>query len=171
MGKPYFIRVTEQSPTMFWINNPTRKQAEKAIANGALGCTNNPSYTQKMIDHPDEKEYALRLLDESIRECGDDWETAEIFQRKMVKPVSDMFMPMFKQSNGQHGYVSIQGDPIHEEDPQVIIDEGRKNRQMSPNIMIKIPATRAGLEAMGVLIEENTPLNATEIMATSPMPA
>jgi transaldolase len=35
---------------------------------------------------------------------------------------------------------------------------------MSPNIMIKIPATEAGLEAMGVLIEENTPLNATEVM-------
>jgi transaldolase len=33
--------------------------------------------------------------------------------------------------------------------------------------MIKIPATEAGLEAMGVLIEENTPLNATEIMGLS----
>jgi transaldolase len=33
--------------------------------------------------------------------------------------------------------------------------------------MIKIPATKAGLEAMGVLIEENTPLNATEIMGLS----
>ncbi len=49
----------------------------------------------------------------------------------------------------------------------MIIDEGRKNRRMSPNIMIKIPATKAGLEAMGVLIEENTPLNATEIMGLS----
>ena len=73
-------------------------------------------------------------------------------------------MTVYERTNGRHGYVSIQGDPIHEEDPQVIIDEGRKNRAMSPNIMIKIPATKAGLEAMGVLIEENTPLNATEVM-------
>ena len=65
--KPYFMRVSEQSPTMFWINNPTRRQAEMAIANGALGCTNNPSYTQKMIDHPEEGAYALGVLDESIR--------------------------------------------------------------------------------------------------------
>jgi len=38
---------------------------------------------------------------------------------------------------------------------------------MSPNIMIKIPATAAGLEAMETLIEENTPLNATEVMGLS----
>ncbi len=99
--KPYFIRVTEQTPTMFWINNPTRKQAEMAILNGALGCTNNPSYSQKMIDHSEEGKYALNLLDESIRESRDVLEVVEIFQRKLVKPVSDLFMPMFERSHGQ----------------------------------------------------------------------
>jgi len=48
MSKTYFQRVTEQTPTMFWINNPTSEQADWALENGALGCTNNPSYTQKM---------------------------------------------------------------------------------------------------------------------------
>ncbi len=167
MEKPYFIRVTEQSPTMFWINNPTCKQAEKAIANGALGCTNNPSYTQKMVDHPDEKEHALKLLDESIRECGDDWETAEIFQRKMVKPVSDMFMPMFRQSNGQHGYVSIQGDPINEDDPEAVIRGARANRQLAPNICCKIPTTIPGLKAMETMVAEGIPINATEIFGVN----
>ena len=54
MQEPYFIRVAKQSPTEFWINNPTRAQADLAIANGATGCTNNPSYSQKMVDHPTE---------------------------------------------------------------------------------------------------------------------
>ena len=48
MSKTYFQRVTEQTSTMFWINNPTSEQADWALENGALGCTNNPSYTQKM---------------------------------------------------------------------------------------------------------------------------
>lgn len=111
--KPYFVRVMEQSPTMFWINNPTRRQADLALENGALGCTNNPSYTQKMIDHPEEGQYALKLLDDAIRECDDDWETAEIFQRKMVAPIANKFLPLFEKTNGKHGYVSIQGDPIN----------------------------------------------------------
>lgn len=165
--KPYFIRVTEQSPTMFWINNPTRRQAHLALEHGALGCTNNPSYTQKMIDHPEEGEYALKLLDEAIRECDDDWETAELFQRKMVKPVAEKFMPLYEKSNGQHGYVSIQGDPINEDDPDAVIRGARANRKVSPNICCKIPTTIPGLKAMETMVAEGIPINATEIFGVS----
>ncbi len=167
MNKPYFVRVTEQSPTMFWINNPTRKHADMALEHGALGCTNNPSYTQKMIDHPEEGEYALNLLDESIRECDDDWETAEIFQRKMVKPIAEKFMPLFEKSNGQHGYVSIQGDPINENDPDAVIRGARANRVVAPNICCKIPTTTSGMKAMETMVTEDIPINATEIFGVS----
>ena len=150
--KPYFIRVTEQSPTMFWINNPTRRQADLALEHGALGCTNNPSYTQKMLDHPDEHEYALKFLDESIAETDNDWEAAEIFQRKMVKPIAEKFMPLYEKSGGQHGYVSIQGDPINEDDPDVVIRDAFVNRKVSPNICCKIPTTTSGLKAIETMI-------------------
>jgi len=152
---------------MFWINNPTRKQADWALEHGALGCTNNPSYTQKMIDHPDETEYALKLLDESIRECKDDWETAEIFQRKMVQPIADKFMPLYEKSRGQHGYVSIQGDPINEDDPDAVIRGARSNREVAPNICCKIPTTLSGLKAMETMVAEDIPINATEIFGVS----
>lgn len=165
--KSYFIRVSEQTPTMFWINNPTRRQADMALEHGALGCTNNPSYTQKMLDHPEEKEYATRLLDESIRENKNDWETAEIFQRKMVKPIAEKFMPLFKMSGGQHGYVSIQGDPINEDDENIVIRDAYANSKLSPNICCKIPTTVSGLKAMETMIMENIPINATEIFGVS----
>ena len=48
----YFQRVIHQTPTEFWINNPTRAQVDLAISLEASGCTNNPSYSQKMVDHP-----------------------------------------------------------------------------------------------------------------------
>jgi transaldolase len=167
MKQGYFHRVAALTPTKMWINNVTPEEAEWAIAAGALGCTQNPSYTWKMLTHETGKAGALALLDETLKETKDDNEVECILQRKLVRRVAEKFMPVYERTNGRHGYVSIQGDPIHEEDPRVIIDEGRKNRAMSPNIMIKIPATKAGLEAMGVLIEENTPLNATEIMGLS----
>lgn len=167
MSKPYFIRVIEQSPTMFWINNPTRKQADMAIEHGALGCTNNPSYTQKMLDHPDEKVYAGIMLDEALQESENDWEAVEVFQRKMVKPIADKFMPLFEKSGGQHGYVSIQGDPINEDDPAVVIRDAFANRKISPNICCKIPITTSGIEAMEVMVEEDIPINATEIFGVS----
>lgn len=169
MKESYFHRVTSQSPTQFWINNPTREQCDWAITEGALGCTNNPSYSQKMFDHPDESAYASGILDEVLREFKDDDEAVEVFQRRLVKPIADKFMPIFQHTSRQHGYVSIQGDPIREDDPNVVIADARENRKLSPNICCKIPTTTAGLKAMGVLVAENVPLNATEIFGISQM--
>jgi transaldolase len=163
MQEPYFIRVAKQTPTEFWINNPTRDQADLAITNGATGCTNNPSYSQKMVDHPTEGAYALKLLDEAIKESPSDDEAIAIFQRKLVKPISDRFLPIFKKSNEQQGFVSIQGDPIREDDPDVVIREALENRKLAPNICCKIPTTYSGLQAMEYLVGKDVPLNATEI--------
>jgi transaldolase len=163
MQEPYFIRIAKQTPTEFWINNPTREQVDLSIANGATGCTNNPSFSQKMVDHLTERTYSLKLLDEAIRESPSDDEAIAIFQRKLVKPISDKFLPIFKNSKEQQGYVSIQGDPIREDDPDVVIREALENRKLAPNICCKIPTTHSGLVAMEYLVSKDVPLNATEI--------
>jgi len=165
--QPYFLRVAAQSPTEFWINNPTREHADLAIANGASGCTNNPSYTQKMVDHPKEGPGALRILDDVIRESDNDDEVAAIFQRRLVGPIAESFMPIYTQHSGDRGFVSIQGDPIHEDDPDVVIREALENRKVAPNICCKIPTTKSGLAAMEYLVEQDIPMNATEIFGIS----
>lgn len=169
MKESYFIRVSKQTPTKFWINNPTRRQAALAIDHGAVGCTCNPSYTQKMVDHPEEGGYALNLLDDAILETGEDNYAAEALQRKLVAPIAGCFLPLFKKSSGVDGYVSIQGDPIDEEDPEEVLRQARENRTVSENICCKIPTTASGLKAMEALVEENTALNATEIFGVSQM--
>jgi len=161
----YFLRVARQTPTEFWINNPTRDQTDLAISNGASGCTNNPSYGQKMVDHPIEGDYARKTLEETIRAVETESQVIAEFQRRLVKPIADKFLPLFKSTAGRKGFVSIQGDPIHEEDPDVIIREALENRLVSPNICCKIPTTEAGLKAMEYLISKDVPLNATEIFA------
>lgn len=167
MKNDYFKRVFELTGTKFWINNVTREEARIAIESGATGCTQNPSYTLKMLNHPAESEFVRALMKEAIRESDNDNEVVCILQRKLVKGISDIFLPLHQRSNGKYGYVSIQGDPINEEDPEVILREGRLNRGMNPNVMIKIPATKAGLQAMEILIAEETPINATEVMGLS----
>ncbi len=169
MKNGYFHRVSALTPTKMWINNVTKEEADLAMDAGALGCTQNPSYTWKMLNHPDYKEFSMKLLRETLNETDDDNEVECILQRKLVKEIGEKFMKVYNATDGKHGYVSIQGDPIHEDDPQVIIDEARKNREMGPNIMIKIPATAAGIKAMDTLIKENTPINATEVMGVSQM--
>src|SRR5579859_29208 len=159
----YFRRVARQTPTQFWINNPTRAQADLAIAQGATGCTNNPSYTQKMVDHPAEGAYALQVLDEVLCDAASDDDAAAEFQRRLVQPVCEKFLAIYRETSGHKGYVSIQGDPIHEDDPDTIIREALENRRLAPNLCCKIPTTAAGLQAMQALIRRDVPLNATEI--------
>ena len=165
MPKGYFQRVSKLSPTQFWINNPTRIEADLAIESGATGCTLNPSYTQKMLDHPEEGDYALEILKKVVKEVKDDNKAIAEFQRRMAKPICDKFIPLFNNTGKEKGYVSIQADPILEDDPEIIITEGRLNRSVSPNVCCKIPTTKSGLKAMETLIPENTNINATEIFA------
>nr|WP_319473550.1 transaldolase family protein [uncultured Sphaerochaeta sp.] len=160
----YFKRVAALTPTKFWVNNVSREEAQLGISAGASGCTQNPSYVWKMLNHPVEKEYATSLLRETMQESDDDNQVICTLQRKLIKGVSDIFMDVYNRTHGEAGYVSIQGDPIHEEDYQVILDEARLNREMNPNIMIKIPATESGLKALEILLSEGTPINATEVM-------
>lgn len=164
MSPNYFQRVTQQTPTRFWINNPSRAETAQAIAEGAVACTTNPSYSQKMIDHPDESAYARPLLDEAIRQTATGEEAALLFQRMLVKTVAAAFLPLYQHSGGAVGHVSIQGDPIHEHAVEGILAEAQAALKLSPNIAIKIPVTVAGLQAMEVLMEAGVAINATEVM-------
>lgn len=171
MNSNYFHRVTSQSPTMFWINNPTRTQADLALAEGALGCTNNPSYTQKMLVHPEEADYAKKILAEVLADEPDDRKAAIEFQARLAKPVAEKFMPLWEASGGTHGWVSIQGDPFADDNAKDIIDQALDNRKVLPNICCKIPLTEPGLEAIEELIPMGVPINSTEIFGVSQMVA
>lgn len=164
MSKTYFHRVNEQTPTKFWINNVTREEADMAIAAGACGCTQNPSYTWKMMTRPEELPYVLGLLDPILKEEADDTEALVKLQSALVTNVAKHFMPIWEATGHRLGYVSIQGDPFHE-DAETIIRCARLNAKGSPNIMAKVPVTEEGLKAIRVLLAEGIAINATEVMA------
>lgn len=159
----YFHRVTAQTPTRFWINNVTREEAQLAIDEGAVGCTQNPSYVWKMLSHETESGYATDLLKE-ILEKGGEIDPQVQLQRTLVGNVAKIFLPMYEQTNGKWGYVSIQGDPF-KEDTESIIKFAEYNREAGPNIMAKIPVTEEGLKAIEYCAAKRIPINATEVMA------
>ena len=76
-------------------------------------------------------------------------------------------MPVHERSGGKEGWVSIQISPFREEDPAAIVADAHENRKIAPNIIAKIPTTKAGLAAIGTLLAENVPVIATEIMGVS----
>ena len=97
----YFKKVAAQTETRFWINNVTRKEADMALEEGAMGCTQNPSYTYKMLVNPEEGEYAKAMLEAIVAEEADDTEALVKLQRALVGEVAKKFMPLYEAST-QH---------------------------------------------------------------------
>ena len=166
MNKTYFHRLHEQTPTRMWINNVTRKQAVQAIEAGATGCTQNPAYTWKMMQDPEERPYVMSLLDTILRDEPDDNTALIKLQRELVRGVAELFMPIYEKSQGVDGYVSIQGDPFNEK-TSAILEYARYNTAPLPNMTAKIPVVEEALPAIRNLIREGVPINCTEIMAVS----
>lgn len=167
MQEGYFQRVNRQTQTRFWINNPTPAEALLAIEAGAVGCTCNPSFCQKMLDHPQKNEFAWQMFDEALAESASDSEAEVILQRKLAKPIAELFLPFYKQNPRMDGFVSIQGDPTREEDHRVIVDEAYRNVAVGPNLCAKIPLTASGLKAIEILVPDNIAINSTEIFGVS----
>lgn len=82
-----------------------------------------------------------------------------------IQRAADLLRPLFDVGND--GFVSIEVDPVLCDDTQGTIDEGLRlwkaiNR---PNVMIKVPSTDAGYEAMTALMAEGIAVNATLVFS------
>lgn len=162
--KGYFHRVSEQTATRFWINNVTKEEARLAIEAGAVGCTQNPAYTWKMLCRDELKPQLDKKIVAYLRQGLASNDIEVHLQRDMVKEIAEIFLPIYEQSNRKNGYVSIQGDPFHE-DTETIVRCAVFNHEAAPNIMAKIPATEEGLRAIEQVAALGIPINATEVMA------
>ncbi len=167
MDNTYFHRVHAQTPTRFWINNPTLEQAKKAIEEGAVGCTTNPSYVSKLFSSEEDMRVVLRTIDLLLPYEKNDSAVASKVQQVMVARLAELFTPLYERSGGKEGLVTIQGDPFAETDTDLIIEEGLDNYKIAKNICIKIPVTTWGIEAISAMVEKNIPTMATEVMGLS----
>ena len=163
MPSGYFHRVTAETSTRFWINNPSGADMDRAIAAGAINCTTNPAYCSKLFDS--DPDYIRGVIDDVIRETDDNEVAAiRVYQRATAR-VMERFLPLYEQSSGEYGYVTMQDDPRVDENPKAIIQAALRNRTLGKNFMAKIPVIEAGLEALEACVEENIPVCATEVFS------
>jgi len=152
-----------ETPTRFWVNNPSGAELEQAIAAGAINCTTNPAYCSKLL--ASDKDYLHGLIDQVIRETRDDETAAAWVYQRASQRVMERFLPLYEQSQGRYGYVTMQDDPRQDQNAEAAIRCVLDNRQLGPNFMAKIPVIRGGLEALEACVEENVPICATEVFS------
>jgi transaldolase len=153
-----------------WYDNIQRKllkdgEMARMIRAGEIrGVTSNPTIFMNAI--AGSQDYDETLI--PLAKAGHNAE--QIFWQLAVEDiqtVADLFAPLYSQTNGGDGYVSLEVNPYLANDPAATIEEARKlwQRVNRPNLMVKIPATEKGLPAITEAIAAGMNINVTLIFS------
>jgi transaldolase / glucose-6-phosphate isomerase len=127
---------------------------------GLRGMTSNPAIFEKAISGSTDYAAALTALG------GLNLDAVGLYERLAVHDIqdaADILRPVYEETRRGDGYVSLEVSPNLAHDTQGTIQEARRLWQTvgRPNIMIKVPATPAGLPAFEQLISEAINVNVT----------
>src|SRR4029077_7298206 len=86
---------------------------------------------------------------------------------KDIQDACDAFRPLYDRTKGADGYVSLEVHPHEAHDTESTLQEARSlfKRVARPNVMIKIPGTKAGLPAIEQALGEGININITLIFS------
>ncbi len=155
-----------QSP---WLDNLRRSMVtsgtlKRLIDKGLRGMTSNPTIFEKAIAGSADYDEAIKRLVEQGRSAEAILDALVIEDIQMA---ADAFRPLYEQSGGADGFVSIEVNPRLAHDIAATVGDVRRiwravNR---PNIMVKIPGTREGLPAIRDMLAEGYNINITLLFA------
>ena len=140
-----------------YLKNEFSALIEKGIINGA---TSNPSiFASAITTSPAYKAQLSQLEGKSPKE------KYEALAIEDIRTAAQALRPLYDEGND--GYISIEVDPFLSNDTQGTIDEGKRLFRAigEPNVMVKVPATAAGYEAMRELLATGISVNATLIFS------
>ncbi|HEY1707150.1 MAG TPA: transaldolase [Rhizomicrobium sp.] len=141
------------------------KLAHALDADNITGVTSNPSIFEKAIGHSEDYDDQIgQLIGKGVTD------PRKLFRELAVtdiKAACDVLMPVHKRSNGADGFVSMEVSPDLANDREGTLREARELWKSigKPNLMIKVPATEAGLPAIRQLTSEGINVNITLLFA------
>jgi len=145
----------------WWNDSGSPEELGEAVALGATGGTSNPVIVAQTIKAHPEK-YAP-IIDGFVGDHPSDTED-EIAWRLihwLAARCAERLFPVYKDSEGRKGYLSIQVSPKFYRDAVRMAAQGKQLAEIAPNIAIKVPATSAGIAAMEELVASGISVNAT----------
>jgi transaldolase len=127
---------------------------------GLRGVTSNPTIFERAINGTSDYDASLKLL---LAEGKDVKEIYEALAIEDIQQATDSFRPVFNETSGQDGFVSLEVSPKLAHQTEETMQEARRlwRRVNRPNVMIKVPATPAGIPAIEKLIGEGININIT----------
>lgn len=153
-----------------WYDNIQRKLLETGelkamIDRGDIrGVTSNPTIFQNAIAKTNDYDAALIPL------AWSGWDAEKIFWQLAVEDIQaacDLFRPLYDETKGGDGYVSLEVSPYLANETDATAKQAKElwERVNRPNLMVKIPATKAGIPAIRQTIAAGINVNVTLIFS------
>lgn len=138
--------------------------ARKIEQDDLRGVTSNPSIFEKAIAGSTDYDVAMRQF---ISEGKDINEIYDALVIEDIQRTADLFRPVYERTNKVDGYVSLEVSPLLADDTASTVAEAKRLWAAldRPNVMIKIPATTAGLPAITEVIASGINVNVTLIFS------
>jgi transaldolase len=159
--KSVLHEMTQTTPTCLWNDSASIPELTYAIDHGAVGATCNPVIVAEVLKKEIHlwKARILELIEEMPTATEDQiaWRTVEEISIKGA----ELLFPAFERSRHINGRLSIQTDPRFYRDPAAIVSQARRFAALAPNMIVKIPATKAGIAAIEEATVEGISINAT----------
>jgi transaldolase len=159
--KSPLYEMTQTTPTCLWNDSASIEELTYTIEHGGVGATCNPVIVLGVL----KKE--MNLWRPRISALVNEMSTATEDQIawKLVEEVSAkaaaLLKPIFDAQKGRNGRLSIQTDPRLFRNTDAIVEQALHFDRIAPNMIVKIPVTRAGVAAIEEVTYSGVSINAT----------
>jgi transaldolase len=159
--KSPLYEMTHTTPTCLWNDSATLSELSYSIEHGGVGATCNPVIVLDVL----KKEAHLwndriRVLAQQMPEA-----TEEEIGWRLVEEISaeraELLRPIFDEQKGRNGRLSIQTDPHFYRSPGALLEQALRFDALAPNMIVKIPVTKAGIAAIEEVTYHGVSINAT----------
>jgi transaldolase len=154
-------RTVALTATDVWNDSCEPAELEYAIAFGAVGATANPTIVMEVWRRDPTywrtrtRELAASLAEATERDIA--WAVVEEMSRRGAR----LLEPAYEARAGRAGRLSMQTDPTLWRTPGPMLDQGRHFDTVAPNVIVKFPATSAGIGVMEEATAAGVSINAT----------
>jgi transaldolase len=147
--------------TEFWNDSCAVGELKYALEHGAVGATSNPTIVFGVL----QKEFGdwqARIAE--LFQSRASWTEAQITWQlieELAVRGAELLKPVFEQSAGRKGWLSIQTNPEFHKSPEALVAQALHFSTLASNMMVKIPATAAGIVAIEEVTAQGVSVNAT----------
>ena len=141
-------RTVSETATDIWNDSCSIPELEYAISFGAVGATANPTIVTDVWKQ-DPGRWRARVAELAReRPAADETEIAWQVVDEMSTRAAPLLLPAFEAWGGRQGRLSTQTDPTLHRSAERMLAHGRHFHGLAPNIIVKFPATSAGIDAI-----------------------